>query len=74
MRRTMLLVTVALVMAAMMVVMAPAFARANDNASCPGRAASDENSLSPGAGGARISSVAKSQPGSIGQAASQGCI
>jgi hypothetical protein len=71
----MLLVTVAFVMAAMMVVMvAPAFARANDNASCPGRAASDANSQSPGAGGALISSVANSDPGSIGEAASEGCI
>ena len=53
---------------------APAFARANDNASCPGRAASDANSQSPGAGGALISSVASSDPGSIGEAASEGCI
>jgi hypothetical protein len=59
----MLLVTVALVMAAMMVVMAaPAFARANiDHASCVGTLASVTNEeQSPGAGGSFISNAARS--------------
>jgi hypothetical protein len=62
MRRTMLLVTVALVMAAMMVVMAaPAFARANiDHASCVGTLASVTNEESPGTGGSFISNAARS--------------
>jgi hypothetical protein len=58
----MLLVTVALVMAAMMVVMAaPAFARANiDHASCVGTLASVTNEPSPGEGGSFISNAARS--------------
>jgi hypothetical protein len=75
MRRTMLLVTVALVMAAMMVVMAaPAFARANiDHASCPGNLASSANELSPGAGGSDISTAARSGSRGVSDIAPRNC-
>ena len=69
MRRILMLLTVALVMAAMMVAMAmPAFAEASDNASCVGQGLSEDTR--PGSGqlkGEQISGGAQSEPGLIGE-------
>ena len=76
MRRIIVLLTVALVMAAMMVAMTvPAFA-ASDNANCQGRNASGGNQFGkengdPGFGGRALS--VQAQGGGVGEAASTNC-
>ena len=61
MKRIIMILTVALVMAAMMVAMAmPAFAVANETASCRGQGISDTATSEPGAVGEGTSSAAQS--------------
>jgi hypothetical protein len=68
-RRIMLVVTVALVMAAMMVAMAmPAFAQASDNANCVGQALSTRATTQPpGSVGSEVSGAAQQEPPGVGQ-------
>ena len=70
MRRIILMVTAAALMAALAAMSAlPAFAKANDNANCVGQTASTRNQAEPGVGGKMISSTAK-ESGGVGEFAS----
>jgi hypothetical protein len=71
MRRTISLVVVALVMAAMMLATAlPAFAQASENAGCVGQSVSTAaTTRPPGAVGSEVSTAATEEPpGAVGQA------